>query len=258
MRAALSRASPAASRGGADELLAAVQDRRVGGVGGDEPLVLRGHRGAVEEQHDAVGHRCPQGPLTSGRQRRAGLERGVGRGQHPGRGADRRLGEDRAAHPEVVTGALEQGGQRAGLGEQVAAQGGEGGRLALGRDGLLGAARGDVDDRGDRGGDEDEDPQRQRVGRVADRQGAARLGEEPVDDERTDDGAEEGGPDASDECADDGEGEIEQEVERQGVTLAGGDEQQGQADERDDGERETGGHPTQGQGRRSPPPTVDP
>ncbi len=160
-----------------------------------------------------------------------------------------RLGEHRGAHTEVVARPVEQRWEGTGLGQQVAAHRREGRRLALGRDRLLGAAGGDVDDRRHRHGDEDEDGERQGVRRVADGQRAPRLGEEPVDDERADDGAQERRPDAADERADHGQREVEQQVEGERVSLLRRHEHSGQRDEGDDGEEQPGDDSTGGQAR---------
>ncbi len=154
---------PGGLAGGPDELLASVQDRGVGGVGVDDALVLGGDGRPVEQQVHAVVDRDVERP------RRVSAGTVLPRQERVGRGDDRRrpvLVATRRARrtriPRSSRAPVEQRRQGAGLGQQVAAHRREGRRLALGRDRLLGASGGDVDDRRDRHGDEHEDGERQR------------------------------------------------------------------------------------------------
>ncbi len=150
VRAALSRASPAASPRRSHELLAAVQDRGMRRIGRDEragPLRRRvGRRGAGARRRRPARRPPTRGrraarirATTSGRSRRSPAVARVARGRSA------RLGEHGRAHAEGVARLVEQHRQRAGLGEQVTAQGGERRGLPLGRDGLLGAPGRHVD-----------------------------------------------------------------------------------------------------------------
>ncbi len=194
-----------------------------------QPMAIKRDRGLGCERSEHATVRAGQNPPSQG-QVKVGADgnRGVGilRQQARVRAADTddRPGvgspgdahgaafeEGDGEHPECLTDPIEHSGQRILAGDEATGQGGQGVGLGLGAGGLPGAARGDVHDHTDGGGDQDEHDDGEDVRRVAHVQRVQRFGEEPVGEQACRDRSEHGRV----ETADDGDADDHREVEQQ-------------------------------------------
>ena len=162
-RARAGRRRPAAARAAASTSSSSIGDVGVGRAGAG----ARARRPTVATIRQAAGSRL------------------VVRAARPRRRRSSRVTDGQA---EGLAEPVEQRGQRGLAAQHAAGQGGQGLGLGAGAGRLPGTAGGQVDDRADRDGDQDEDDQGEQVLRLGDGQRCERRGEEAVEQQEAADG----------------------------------------------------------------------